>query len=92
MIRLTEYMKYGQEITLGEVTIYFSYETPVAYRFKGNLVVRVNDGSKMTGKHLNALDEGTVSAKKDRVPGEVFESRLDAVLTWGIDKEVADHE
>lgn len=51
---------------------HFSYQTLVAFRRRrdGKLVVRQNDWSTTTGKHLNALDGGD---KKSRVDGEMFE-------------------
>lgn len=72
---------------LGAVRVYFSYKTPVAYSTTEadlqtglRLVVRVNDWSNTTGKHLNAIDGGSKEAKARRVPGDVFETRLRAVL------------
>ena len=44
---------------LGDVTVYFSYETPVAFEAPGHgLVVRVNDWGPTSGKHLNWIDGG----------------------------------
>lgn len=58
--------------------VYFSYKTPVAFRtLKHGLVVRENDWSTTTGKHLNAIDGGN---KKARVPGEKFEAMLAAAF------------
>ena len=56
-------------VTVGDLRVYFSYSTPVAFRLDGNLVIRQNDWSTTTGKHLNAISEN----KKDRISGEKFE-------------------
>lgn len=54
--------------------VYFRYKTPVAFSTpKTGLVVRVNDWSVTTGKHLNAIDGGN---KKMRISGEQFEAML----------------
>lgn len=56
--------------------IWFSYKTPVAFRgADGRRLVRVNDWSTTTGKHLNAIDGGD---KKSRVKGDDFERLLAA--------------
>lgn len=58
-------------VSIGDVDIYFSYKTPVAFRTpKSGLVVRQNDWGVTTGKHLNAIDGGR---KADRVDGGTFE-------------------
>ena len=59
------------------VQIWFSYKTPVAYQVPGEaLVVRENDWSTTTGKHLNAIDGGSNEAKRSRLAGTTFEARL----------------
>lgn len=56
--------------------VWFSYKTPVAFKGRdGKRLVRQNDWSTTTGKHLNAIDGGD---KKNRVIGEVFERALAA--------------
>lgn len=67
-------------VQFGEVTVWFSYQTPIAvaspvtnYR----TVVRQNDWSSTTGKHLSFIDGGN---KADRVPGDVFQALLAEVL------------
>jgi hypothetical protein len=62
---------------LGDVTVYFSYETPVAFEAPGHgLVVRVNDWGPTSGKHLNWIDGGD---HKNRLPGSEFEPLLKKV-------------
>ena len=50
--------------------VWFSYSTPIAFQPLGEtLIIRQNDWSATTGKHLNAIN-----ADKDiRVTGERFE-------------------
>ncbi len=65
------------KVTLGNLSIWFSYETPVAYRFGyDDIVVRENDWSKTTGKLLNELQPD----KSLRLTGEQFEHQLNTIL------------
>lgn len=58
-------------VEMPNATVWFSYETPVAFQINGSSrVVRRNDWGPTTGKHLNAIDDGD---KKARVDGETFE-------------------
>lgn len=70
--------------SLGGVDVYFSYQTPVAFRADGKLVVRANTWGPTTGKHLNSIDGGSPERKKARVSGEDFERLLDQVLCLGV--------
>jgi hypothetical protein len=63
------------------ITLWYSYKTIVAFKTeKDGLIVRQNDWSTTTGKHLNAIDGGDSDAKKDRLPGEEFTARLQAAI------------
>ncbi len=64
-------------VELGNLDLYYSYKTVIAYRYGGDLIVRKNDWSTTTGKHLNAIDGG---AKKTRIDGQEFETKLAEVL------------
>lgn len=64
---------------LGNITVWYSYSTPVAFQVGfGETVVRENDWGPTTGKHLNAIDDGD---KKSRIGGKEFEQRLSTALT-----------
>jgi hypothetical protein len=83
-IRIGNYGQYSSSnygssrfIEIGDLTLYISYETVIAYKFRGTLVVRENDWKQTTGKHLNWIDGGN---KKQRIPGTQFESQLNNVL------------
>ena len=58
------------EVELGSVTVWFSYQTPIAFRVSGEKrIVRRNEWGVTTGKHLNWLDSGD---KDSRVDAETF--------------------
>jgi len=64
-------------VEIGDVTLYFSYETIVAYSSPGDgIVCCQNDWSNTTGKYLNMIEPD----KKKRIPRTVFQERLDKVL------------
>lgn len=65
-------------VTIGELTLYFSYKTVIAYEFKNETIVRQNSWGVTTGKHLNAIDNGN---KKERLTSEQFEAKLNNLLT-----------
>ncbi|MFW6129862.1 MAG: hypothetical protein ACOC56_01685 [Atribacterota bacterium] len=64
-------------VTMGDVSVWFSYETPVAFLKQGQKkVVRKNEWSTTTGKHINKLEPD----KNKRVDGKVFISMLKKIL------------
>lgn len=80
-VKLPEISNYGQylsdnygahslRVIIGPLTVWFSYQTPVAFqRDGGPLVVRRNTWGTTTGKHLNWIDSGD---KAGRVDQETF--------------------
>lgn len=56
-------------VHVGPVVVWFSYRTPVAFLIGGERVVRQNEWSTTTGKHLNQIDGGD---KASRVDGATF--------------------
>ena len=61
-------------VTMDGLTVWFSYQTPVAFRAGCRArVVRENSWGPTTGKHLNAIDGGSKEAKALRVDSETFE-------------------
>ena len=58
---------------LGDITIFYSYQTVVAFSNSSGLTVRENSWGPTTGKHINAIDNGN---KKDRIPSAEFETAL----------------
>ena len=64
-------------VRVGDVTLYFSYETIIAFEAPGyGLVVSENVWSMTTGRHLNAINPN----KSIRLPRAKFEKLLDEVL------------
>ena len=69
------------QVHVNELSIWFSYRTPVAYQVHGGgRCVRVNDWSTTTGKHLNQIDGGSKAAKEARLEGSSFEAALASVI------------
>lgn len=56
-------------VYIGDITIYFSYETPVALWNGRELIVSENEWSRTTGKHLNRIDGGD---RFNRIPHKQF--------------------
>ena len=67
------------KINIGTTTVWFSYETPIAFKNGtwSTLVVRENVWGTTTGKHLNWIDGGTKEAKANRVSSDEFDRALD---------------
>ena len=63
--------------TLGDLTLYFSYRTVVAFEEGFNTHVSENCWGPTTGKHLNWIDGGD---KKSRLKRDKFEELLEKVL------------
>jgi len=63
------------------LSVWFSYETPVAFAVLGTRVVRQNSWGPTTGKHLNQIDGGDAQAKAARVTGDMFNRILTGALT-----------
>lgn len=65
-------------LTIGPLSIWYSYQTPIAFSLYGTRTVRENDWKQTTGQHLNAIDGGSVAAKRARVTSDEF------VLAWDL--------
>lgn len=67
-------------VEVGNLTVWFSYSTPIAFHtFDSGTVVRQNQWSNTTGKHLSQIDGGDKQAKEARVTGDEFEALLKRV-------------
>ena len=67
-------------VEFGDKTVWFSYETPIAfYTPKTGDVIRQNEWSTTTGKHLNSIDGGTKEAKARRVSSDEFNRALEEI-------------
>ncbi len=67
----------SRAVQVGPITLFYSYETVIAYRDpKEGLVCCTNEWGPTTGKHLNWIN----SDKRHRIPIEFFNARLAALL------------
>ena len=67
-------------VTTNGVKFYYSYETIVAVEpLNAALIIRQNDWSTTTGRHLNAIDGGSKAAKAQRLSSEQF---MDAIKQY----------
>lgn len=63
------------KFTVGDLEVWFSFETPIAFRRRGKkLAVSKNVWSAKTGAHLNLIDGGNRRTAEGR---EAAEARLD---------------
>ena len=58
-------------VTIGEVKLYFSYETCIAFEKGDKMIATQNKWGSTTGKHLNLI-----SSKEDRISYEDFQKEL----------------
>lgn len=72
MFRLTQLMPNFVRVDMNQTSVWFSYETLVAFKDRRELVVCENVWSKTTGKHLNSIDP----EKKHRYPRSQFLEQL----------------
>lgn len=63
-------------VSVGRLTLFFSYNTVVAFKDGFNFVISENVWSRTTGKHLNWIDDD----KSQRIPHFEFEKKLEEVL------------
>lgn len=58
------------------LAVYYSYEVPIAFRYKGNLVVSESVWTKTTAAHLNHIDPD----KAYRIDNRSFMEELALIL------------
>lgn len=85
-ITISSYGRYSSDnygantikVSIGRLTLWFSYQTLVAFQMGWeNKVVCRNVWTTTTGKHLNWIDGGR---KEDRVSPDEFNATLQAVM------------
>ncbi len=85
MPRFTNYGNYSSNnygvntlrFDIDGLTIWFSYKTPVAFdSVKTGFVIRENDWSTTTGKHLNWINDN----HSIRVTGDEFQEKLQEAM------------
>jgi hypothetical protein len=60
-----------------EGTLYFSYETLIAFEVDGTLTIRKNDWGPTTGRHLNEINPD----KSIRVDRDTFRERWSLIFS-----------
>ena len=71
------YGAHSLQVDIGSLTLWFSYQTIVAFQNSGGRRVIQNQWRSTTGKHLNWIDGGN---KRERLSSEQFEAELAEVL------------
>jgi len=88
-MKLPEIESYGESkssnamvVNIGKLDVYFSYCTPVAFRTpKTGLIVRQNDWSTTTGRHLNLIDGGQKDIAAGKSKRRVTEAEFNRIWT-----------
>ncbi len=71
-------------VDIGPMTVWFSYETPVAFNLDHNRNATCrNQWGPTTGKHLNWIDGGGKGAVAARLPKAEFDRALDEACNGG---------
>lgn len=60
------------KVKVGPLTLWFSYETVIAFSTGLDIVARVNDWNNTTGRHIGELEPD----KKARIESNLFEAQL----------------
>lgn len=77
MTKLINYKANFNQVNIGNnLTIYFSYETPIAFYDNGKLIISENIWSSTTGKHLNDINRD----KSIRINNTEFNERFKMFL------------
>jgi hypothetical protein len=78
--------KNGSGIQLGDLSVYFSYSTVVAFWTpRTGLKIRENDWGATTGRHLSAIESMHGADREDRVKGSEFDELLNQIqLTYEV--------
>ena len=81
------------QVRVGRLSMWFSYRTAIAFQHADvSRMVRVNDFSSTTGKHLNKIDGGLTAAKKARVEGAMFERALVSTTDYEACRHAAEED
>ena len=66
-------------VEIGRLTLYFSYQTVVAFKSEDKLVVSENVWGKTTARHINSIDGGNKAHRLDRAS---FKAALEKLLAF----------
>lgn len=67
-------------VTIGKLQLYFSYKTCIAFNNGNGDAICQNVWGNTTSGHLNSIDGGSKEAKKERLPRQEFNEKLQQVL------------
>lgn len=73
MIKHTHIQSNFYSVDIKDITIYFSYQTPIAFKDCGQLFISNNEWGTTTGKHLNIINRD----HKIRIDHALLLSNLD---------------
>ena len=62
------------------IKLHFSYSTLIGFTCEGNTFVRENAWGATTGKHMNALDGGSKTAKAARLSQAMLQYTMEMVM------------
>lgn len=83
------YGAHTMKVRLNEMTLWYSYETLVAFStFQDGRKVCQNVWGPTTGKHLNWIDGGSKLAKRNRLPVDQFKKVFQTALAREFGGEV----
>jgi hypothetical protein len=71
------YGSHCQRIRVGDLTLFFSYDTVIAFVYDGHRYISENKWGSTTGKHLNWIDGHNLHRRLKR---EIFEKELQRAL------------
>lgn len=74
--RLSQIASNVSRVDVGELTIWFSYEEPVAFIYRGDFHISENVWSATTGKHLNIIEPD--KSWREKYP--IFVGNLEAAV------------
>ena len=82
-IELINYRANYARVDLGDLSIYFSYDVPVAFSHGTPSIrtVRENLWGARTGEHIDNIDGGGAEARSQRVSSDEFGDALRRALT-----------
>lgn len=66
----------SRAVNIGDLTLYFSYKTVVAFSYKGEETIMKNYWNVVTGRHLNCIDDN----HKIRIDRNEFDIKLNKLL------------
>jgi hypothetical protein len=83
MVVFNELLNNFREVQIGGIQVWFSFETPIAFKKNGIFYCSENVWTRTTAKHLNII----CSNKSERIPNKRFMELL-TQATWYEDEDI----